>query len=141
MVGEKNSRTSHNTSRLRTSVNCYQPSLKMSDYLKRAFRAQLTTTMDSLLRSAVFEIMTVFENSIHDHQMELAHKGEEVVQLKIKLQTAELKLRERECGGDRGFENNKTVTSETQKQPEPVQNTPEQTSDVPEIDVEGIVFK
>ncbi|XP_026213145.1 zinc finger protein 345-like isoform X2 [Anabas testudineus] len=108
----------------------------MSDYLKRAFRAQLTTTMDSLLRSAVFEIMTVFENSIHDHQMELAHKGEEVVQLKIKLQTAELKLRERECGGDRGFENNKTVTSETQKQPEPVQNTPEQTSDVPEIDVE-----
>lgn len=122
-------------------MSCYQSSSKMSDYLKRAFRAQLTTTMDSLLRRAVFEIMTIFENSIHDHQMELAHKGEEVVQLKIKLQTAELKLRERECGGDGAVEVNKTHTSETQRQPEAVQNTPGQSTDVPEIDVEGIVVK
>ncbi|KAK2849103.1 hypothetical protein Q5P01_008937 [Channa striata] len=103
---------------------------------QRAFRAQLTSTMDAVLRRAVIEIMTVFENSIHDHQMELAQKGEEVVQLKIKLQTAELKLRERECGGDRGLEINKTQTNETQRQPEEVLNTPGQTSDVPEIDFE-----
>lgn len=113
----------------------------MSDYLKKAFRAQLTTTMDSLLKRAVFEIMTIFENSIHDHQMELAHKGEEVVQLKIKLQTAELKLRERECGGDGGVATNKTLRSETHRQPEVVQTTSGHTLDVPEIDVEGIVVK
>ncbi|XP_067374764.1 uncharacterized protein [Channa argus] len=108
----------------------------MSDYLKRAFRTQLTTTMDAVLKRAVIEIMTVFENSIHDHQMELAQKGEEVVQLKIKLQTAELKLREHECGDDRGVEMNKTQTNETHRPPEEVRNTSGQTSDVPEIDFE-----
>ncbi|XP_029021211.1 uncharacterized protein LOC114864511 isoform X3 [Betta splendens] len=108
----------------------------MSDYLKRAFRAQLTTTMDSLMRRVVFEIMTVFENSIHDHQMELAHKGEEVVQLKIKLQTAELKLKERECVRDGAVEMDKAYVNETQRLSEAIQNTPDQTSDVPEIDVE-----
>ncbi|XP_044060151.1 zinc finger protein 605-like [Siniperca chuatsi] len=108
----------------------------MSDYLTREFRAQLTTTMDSVLRRTMFEIMKIFENSLHDHQMELAQKGEEIVQLKIKLQTAEIKLRESECGGDRGAEMKKTQMNETQREPEDVLNPPGQTSDVPEIDFE-----
>lgn len=97
----------------------------MSDYLMRAFRAQLTTSMDSLLRKAVFEIMMMFENSLRDHQMELAQRGEEVAHLKIKLQRAEVKLSEVERGGDRGTETKKDVV-----------NPPEQTADVPEIDFE-----
>lgn len=113
----------------------------MSDYLKRAFRAQLTSTMDSLLKRTVVELMTVFENSIHDHQMELAHKGEEVVQLKIKLQTAELKLRDRESRGDVEVEINKSLRTETHRQPEALQTTSGHTANVPEIVVEGIVLK
>lgn len=109
----------------------------MTDYLTRAFRAQLTTTMDLVVKRTVYEIMTIFENSLHDHQMELAQKGEEVVQLKIKLQTAELKLREQECKGDRGAEMSKTQIDDTQ--PEDVLNIPRQTSDVPEIDFEGTI--
>lgn len=89
----------------------------------------------------MFEIMTVFENSIHDHQMELAHKGEEVVQLKIKLQTAELKLRERECARDGGAEVDETYVNETRRLAEAIHNTTDQTSDVPEIDVEGMGVK
>ncbi|XP_040904824.1 zinc finger protein 728-like isoform X2 [Toxotes jaculatrix] len=108
----------------------------MTDYLTRGFRAQLTTAMDAVLRRAVFEIMMLFENSLHDHQMELAHKGEEIAHLKTKLQTAEIKLREHECGGDRGVEMNKTQMNETQSEPEVVLNPSGQTSDVPEIDFE-----
>ncbi|KAK9518609.1 hypothetical protein VZT92_023911 [Zoarces viviparus] len=101
----------------------------MSDFLTRAFRAQLTTSMDSVLRRAVFEVMMLFENSLRDHQMELGQKGEEVAQLKIKLQRAEVKLSEIERGGDRGTETRK-------REPEDVPSGPEHTSDVPEIDFE-----
>ncbi|XP_039975140.1 zinc finger protein 540-like isoform X2 [Xiphias gladius] len=66
----------------------------MTDYLTSGFRTQLTAAMDSVLRRAVFEIMRIFETSLHDHQMELVQKGEEVAHLRIKLQTAELKRRE-----------------------------------------------
>ncbi|XP_068570936.1 zinc finger protein 329-like isoform X2 [Cebidichthys violaceus] len=113
----------------KTSVSCSHPSSKMSDFLTRAFRAQLTTSMDSVLRRAVFEVMMLFENSLHDHQMELAQKGEEVAQLKIKLQRAEVKLSEIEREGDRGTETRK-------REPEDVLSGPEQTSEVPEIDFE-----
>nr|XP_020450478.1 zinc finger protein 197-like isoform X2 [Monopterus albus] len=96
--------------------------------------------MDSVLRKSVLEIMTIFENSLHDHQMELAQKREEVVQLRIKLQTAEIRLREQECGGDKGVEMNKTQMTETQRGPEDFLITSEQTSNVPanvpEIDFE-----
>ena len=80
----------------------------------------------------MFEIMMIFENSLHDHQMELVQKGEEIARLKIRLQRAE-KLTESERGGNRGAEIN-----ETQRAPVAA---PGQTSDVPEIDFEGIVCK
>ncbi|XP_059202715.1 macrophage migration inhibitory factor isoform X1 [Centropristis striata] len=105
----------------------------MSDYLTREFRAQLTTSMDSVLRRAVFEIMMIFDNSLHDHQMELKQKGEEIAQLIIKLQSAEIKLKEIERGVDGGVEMNKTQMTEIQTEPV---NAAQQTSDVPEIDFE-----
>ncbi|TNN77695.1 Zinc finger protein 454 [Liparis tanakae] len=101
----------------------------MSDLLMRAFRAQLTTSMDSVLRRAMFEIMVIFERSLHDHQMELAQKGEEVAQLKIKLQGVEVRLTEIQREGNRETEMKK-------RQPEDVPSGPEQTPDVPEIDFE-----
>ncbi|XP_074504932.1 uncharacterized protein LOC141775455 [Sebastes fasciatus] len=117
----------------------------MSDFLMREFRAQLTTSMDSVLRRAVFEITMIFENSLRGHQMELAQKGEEVAQLKIKLQSVELKLSKIEPGGDRGAETKKGEPEETKKgepvetkkgEPVDVPNAPVQPSDVPEIDFE-----
>lgn len=73
----------------------------------------------------MFEIMKIFENSLHDHQLELAQKGEEIAQLKIKLQRTEIKLKESvcesACEGDGGAAG--------------------QASDVPEIDFEGMTFK
>lgn len=89
----------------------------------------------------MFEIMKIFENSLHDHQIELVHKGEEIAQLKIELQRAEIKLKESECGGDRGAETNKTQINETPREPEDVLPASGQTSNVPEIDFEGIVFE
>ncbi|KAM9356698.1 uncharacterized protein ABDE67_004281 [Symphorus nematophorus] len=78
-------------------------------------RAQLTTTVDSVLRRAMLEIMQIFENCLHDHQAELVQKGEAITQLKIKLQRTEIKLRETvECGGDSEAEKNKTHMSEIQ---------------------------
>ncbi|XP_028272028.1 zinc finger protein 62 homolog isoform X2 [Parambassis ranga] len=108
----------------------------MADLLKRGFRAQLTTTFDSILRRAMFEVTTIFENSLHDHQMELVQKGEEIAQLKIKLQTAELKLKDRVLGGDRGAEVTNTQLNETQMEPEVVTGASGQTSNVPEFEHE-----
>ncbi|XP_020782919.1 macrophage migration inhibitory factor isoform X1 [Boleophthalmus pectinirostris] len=45
------------------------------------------------MRTAVLEISQIFEDSLHDHQVELAHKGEEIAHLKVKLQRAEFKLK------------------------------------------------
>lgn len=89
----------------------------------------------------MIEIMQIFENSLHDHQMELAQKGEEVAHLKIKLQAAEIKLSEHERGGDRAVEVNITPVNETQIESEVVLNPSGQSSDVPEIDFEGMVLK
>lgn len=66
----------------------------MSDFRMRELRALLGTTMESVLRRAMFEIMKIVENSLHDHQLELTQKGEEIVQLKVKLQRVELRLRD-----------------------------------------------
>nr|XP_020501505.1 zinc finger protein 260-like [Labrus bergylta] len=107
----------------------------MSDYLMKEFRALLSTTMESVLRRAMFEIMKIFENSIHDHQLELAQKGEEIVQLKVKLQRAEIKLRDNGCAGDERAEMNNT-TSEIRNKPEDTLNASAQTSVVSEIDFE-----
>ncbi|KAM4621271.1 uncharacterized protein ACJ7VT_005655 [Polymixia lowei] len=96
----------------------------MSDYLKRAFRAQLTSTIDSLLRTAVCEITKIFESSLCDHQVELAQKAEEISRLQMKLERVESKLKE---GGDEEI---------TEKISEDVMNTSGQTSIAPEICVE-----
>ncbi|XP_012727397.2 zinc finger protein 595 [Fundulus heteroclitus] len=103
----------------------------MSDQMMRGVRVQLTTTMDSLLRTAVFEVMRIFESALYNHKMEMAHKGEEIAQLKIKLQTAELKLKESDQKKQSRAEANKS-----QAEPEVVPDVPEQPSAVPEIDVE-----
>ncbi|XP_040030275.2 uncharacterized protein LOC120817793 [Gasterosteus aculeatus] len=101
----------------------------MSDFLMRSFRAQLTTSMDSVLRGAVFKIMTIFENSLHDHQVELAQKGEEIAQLKIKLQNAEVRLSENQRAGDGGPERK-------QSEPEKVLSRPEEAPDASEFNFE-----
>lgn len=56
----------------------------------------------------MFEIMMIFENTLHDHKMEMAQKGQEIAQLKIKLQAAEIKLTECEHGGDTEAKMDKT---------------------------------
>lgn len=86
----------------------------------------------------MIEIAKIFENCLHDHQMELAQKGEEIVQLKIKLQASELKLKEIQDDNDARVEMHQIQIIETQKEPE---NASKQTSNVPEIDFEGKVFK
>lgn len=108
----------------------------MSDILSRGFKAQLTTAMESISRRAVYEIMKIFENTLYDNQMELAQKGQEVVQLKIKLQTAELKLKELEDARGRQVKTNKVETNPSQTEVEVVTETPGQSSEVPEIDFE-----
>ncbi|XP_062250350.1 zinc finger protein Xfin-like [Platichthys flesus] len=111
----------------------------MSDILVREFRAQLNTTLESVLRRAVCEIMMIFEGNLHAHRMELVNKGEEVAHLKIKLQKAEIKLTEREFGGDRGADMIPTRTKireGNQREPEAVKKLHGQTAGVPEIDIQ-----
>ncbi|XP_007565876.1 zinc finger protein 668-like isoform X3 [Poecilia formosa] len=103
----------------------------MSDSLMRGVRVQLTTTMDSVLRTAVFEVMRILESALYNHKMEMAQKGEEIAQLKIKLQAAEIKLKDFEMSSQRRAE-----TTETQSKPKVVPVAPEQPVTVPEIDVE-----
>ncbi|XP_056898276.1 zinc finger protein 62 homolog [Takifugu flavidus] len=105
----------------------------MSDRLTREFRAQLTTTVESALRRILFEIMNIFENSLHDHRMELAQRGEEVAQLKIKLQSSEIRLKDSKCGHDGEEDKN---TDQEEREPEPFLPVSEQTFEVPEIDFE-----
>ncbi|XP_058506380.1 zinc finger protein 595-like [Solea solea] len=120
----------------------------MSDLLTRSFRAQLTLNMEATLKKAVCDIMRIFEDSLHDHQLELVQKGEEVAHLKVKLQTAELKLRDWDCKLTQEAEKSKTHInpqeaeqstnhiSETQREPGVDMNPSGQTTDVPEIDYE-----
>ena len=71
-------------------------------------------------------------------------KAKRWLHLKIKLQTAETKLKEREVGGDRGADRNKTQTNRNesdQREPEAAVSLDGQTADVPEIDIEGNLTK
>ncbi|XP_017283722.1 uncharacterized protein LOC108243048 [Kryptolebias marmoratus] len=102
----------------------------MSDNVMRGLRVQLTTTMDMVLRTALFEIVKVFENALHDHRMEVAQKGEEIAQLKVKLQTAEIKLKDFELGRSGGAEANPS-----RRKPE-VPDARGQSSSLPEIEFE-----
>ncbi|CAB1422286.1 unnamed protein product [Pleuronectes platessa] len=111
----------------------------MSDILVREFRAQLNTALESVVRRAMCEIMMIFEGNLHAHRMELVNKGEEVAHLKIKLQKAEIKLTEREFGGDRGADKNTTQTKRregNQREPEAMKKLIGQTAGVPEIDIQ-----
>ncbi|XP_072295821.1 uncharacterized protein [Eucyclogobius newberryi] len=100
----------------------------MTDYLSRACRLQLTTAMENLVRTAVVEISQIFDNSFHDHQMELARKGEEIAHLKVKLQRAEMKLSDISMHSETDM--NTTRTSQRQsKEPPPEEST------VPEMDI------
>uniref|UniRef100_A0A3Q0RCV8 C2H2-type domain-containing protein n=1 Tax=Amphilophus citrinellus TaxID=61819 RepID=A0A3Q0RCV8_AMPCI len=72
--------------------------------------------------------------------MELLQKGEEVAQLKIKLQRAELKLKDLEEGTGRQVETNKAQTNPLQTDLEVAMETSGQTSEIPEIDFEGIIL-
>ncbi|XP_023183896.1 zinc finger protein 92-like [Xiphophorus maculatus] len=106
----------------------------MSDTLMRGVRVQLTTTMDSVLRTAVFEVMRIFESALYNHKLEMAQKGEEIAHLKVKLQGAELKLKDFAMNSQRTAE-----TTETQSKPEVVPVAPvapEQPVTVPESEVE-----
>lgn len=98
----------------------------MSDSLIRGFSAQLTISMDAVLRRAVFEIMNIFENTVYDYKMEIAHKGEEVAQLKIKLQAAELRLKDQVHGNASGQEMIPT-SNQTETPPEAAPQTPAET--------------
>ncbi|XP_041845783.1 zinc finger protein 445-like isoform X2 [Melanotaenia boesemani] len=101
----------------------------MSEQLMRRYRVQVNATMDSVLRKAVLEVMTIFENTLHDHQMEMAQKVEEVAQLKIKLQAAELRLKDLQLSGG-------VATIQTQTESKVFLDAPSPTSEVPEIDVD-----
>lgn len=111
----------------------------MSDRLTREFRAQMTTTVESALRRIMFEMMNIFDNSLHDHRMELAQKGEEVAQLKIKLQRLEIQLKDIKCGGEEEEDKTLILTDHLKRGPEAFPLASEQTSEIPEIDFEGSV--
>lgn len=104
----------------------------MADYLSRACRLQLTTAMENLIRTAVFEISQIFEDNLYDHQMELARKGEEIAYLKVKLQRAELRLKEVSAGNGLDPSSNPSYES-LEASEEPV---PQQSSTVSEVDFE-----
>lgn len=104
----------------------------MADYLSRACRLQLTTAMENLVRTAVFEISQIFEDSLHDHQLELARKGEEIAYLKVKLQRAELMLKEVSAGSETDQSLNPSLNSPKASE-EPA---PHQSSTVSETDFE-----
>lgn len=111
----------------------------MSDRLSREFRAQLATTVESALRTIKLEIMNIFENSFQDHRMELVQKGEEVAQLKIKLQKLEIRLKDGKHGADRVEDRTTTLSDHLKRGPEAFPLTSEQKSEIPEIDFEGSV--
>lgn len=108
----------------------------MSDHLMRGVRFQLTTTMDTVLKTAVFEVMRILESALYGHKMEMAQRGEEIAHLKLKLQTAELKLKDFEMSNQRLQE--REITN-PQTDPIVVPDDPGKSTTVPEVDVEGIM--
>ncbi|XP_061899378.1 zinc finger protein 37-like [Entelurus aequoreus] len=84
-------------------ANCPLPertSAAMPNYLWTAFRAQISTTMDTVLRSAVLEITEIFSKCMREYCMELTAKDEMIALLEMKLQTTQHLLKERmDAGG------------------------------------------
>ncbi|XP_061755707.1 zinc finger protein 250-like [Nerophis ophidion] len=69
-------------------------SAAMTNYLSTAFRAQITTTMDTVLRCAVLEITEVFDQCMRDYCRELTAKDEMIALLEMKLQKREHLLKD-----------------------------------------------
>ncbi|KAM3612805.1 uncharacterized protein V6R79_014857 [Siganus canaliculatus] len=92
----------------------------MASHLTKEFRVQLIATMDSVLRNAVLDVLKLFENSIHEHEKELAQKGETIVQLEGKLEEAEAKLKGFESRNDTGAKMTKAHMNEMKREPEDV---------------------
>lgn len=105
----------------------------MSERVLRGVRVQLTMTMDMVLRTALCEIMKVFENALHEHKVEAAQKDEEIAQLKTKLQTAEIKLKDLDFGKSK-----EAKAKQSSKKPDVPNKTP---SSHPEIEYEGTFNK
>lgn len=79
----------------------------------------MTIAMDATLRRAAFEIMTIFENTLSDQKRELVEKEEVVAQLRLKLQVAELRLKDLQGQGP-----STVATNQTQAIPEIVPDVP-----------------
>lgn len=91
--------------------------------------------MDLVMRTAVLEISKIFENSLQDYHMELALKGKEIAELKVKLQKTELKLKESEGGSD-GTEKADNMQDNQVKTDSGNASAATQASEVPEFDFE-----
>lgn len=65
----------------------------MSEALCLTFQSQLSVVMETVLKSAMFEITRLVEDSFLE---EVGHRKQEVEVLKRRLQLSESKLRERE---------------------------------------------
>ncbi|KAM3612498.1 uncharacterized protein V6R79_009189 [Siganus canaliculatus] len=92
----------------------------MASDLTKEFRVQLIATMDLVLRNAVLDVLKLFENSIHEHEKELAQKGEKIIQLEGKLEEAEAKLKGFESRNDTGAKMTKPHMNASQREPEDV---------------------
>ncbi|CAM4480923.1 unnamed protein product [Leuciscus chuanchicus] len=71
----------------------------MSEALFLTFQSQLSVVMETVLKSAMFEITRLVEDSFLE---EVGHRKQEVEILKRRLQLSESKLREREREWERG---------------------------------------
>lgn len=71
----------------------------MSEALFLTFQSQLSVVMETVLKSAMFEITRLVEDSFLE---EVGHRKQEVEVLKRRLQLSESKLREKEREWERG---------------------------------------
>lgn len=85
----------------------------------------------------MFEVMKIFENSLTDFKLELVEKGEEIAHLKVKLQKAEVRLKDVKSSDDKAEERNTSQKNPSDKDPDRVPHLSEPTSVVPEFDFEG----
>lgn len=84
----------------------------------------------------MFEVMKIFDNSLSDFKLELVQKGEEIAHLKVKLQKAEVRLKDVKCSDDKAEERNTSRKNQLDKDPDKVPHLSEQPSVVPEFDFE-----
>ncbi|XP_054647104.1 uncharacterized protein LOC129189463 isoform X4 [Dunckerocampus dactyliophorus] len=98
-------------------VTTKRASPEMADNLSRGFRAQITTAMDAVLRTAVLGITEIFDQCVHGYCMELAEKGEVIARLEMKLQKTELLLKQHtgECDAIPAWNETKCDERETRE--------------------------